>query len=210
MIVLNPQGFSELSKHSGNPFLDAMTDLQGLFQTLAIYQQNKEYIDKYSDANLTDLKDKIKAMMPDAVDAKGNIDFSKIEALAGQGDPTAQSILDIKKQREAFANAPLAVKFNALKNPEVADMLSANIIDKNLKVKKKQDLVNDIINKSNLPDDQKAIFSAFSSRIAQDPQTLKTIIPLLISPTTVDNIGASNTNATANAGTNTDTNNSKQ
>jgi hypothetical protein len=210
MIVLNQEGFKELSKHSGNPFLDAMTDLQGLFQTLAIYQQNKEYIDKYSDANLSDLKDKIKAMIPDAVDAKGNIDFSKIEALASQGDPTAQSIIDTRNHRKAFADAPLAVKFNALKNPGVVDLLSFKIADKNEKIKKKQELINETIKNSNLPDDQKAIFSAFSSRIAQDPQTLKTIIPLLISPTTVDNIGASNTNATANTGTNADTNNSKQ
>lgn len=176
--ILNPQGFSELSKHSGNPFLDAMTDLQGFFQTLGIYQQNKEYIDKYSDHSLSDLKDKVKSILPDAVDEKGNINFSKLQELAGQGNDIASSILDIKKQREAFANAPLSAKFEALKNPQATDMLSANIIDKQVKLKKKMQLIDEVINKSNLPPDQKALFSAFKEDLAQDPQKLGVILQL--------------------------------
>jgi hypothetical protein len=204
MIVVNQEGFKELSKYSGNPFLDAMMDLQGLFQTLAIYQQNKEFIEKYSDTNLSDLRDKIKAMIPDAVDEKGNINFAKLQELAGQGNELAQSILEIKNHREAFANAPLTVKFEALKNPQIADLLSANIIDKNLKVKQKLDTVQKIIKDANIPDEYKERLLPFTEKIAKDPQILKTLIPLLISPVSVDNTAFNTNTGSNNANTNED------
>jgi hypothetical protein len=181
MIVLNPEGFKELSKHSGNPFLDAMTDLQGFFQTIGAYQQNKEFIDKYSDRSLSDLKDKVKNILPDALNEKGELNFSKLEELAGQGNELASSVLNIKKHREAFANAPLVDKINALKNPELADTLSANILDKQVVIKKKKQLIEDTIKKSNIPDKYKPLFLAFSEKIAKDPQTLSVMIPLLAS-----------------------------
>ncbi|MBX0312750.1 MAG: hypothetical protein JHC31_13450 [Sulfurihydrogenibium sp.] len=202
MIVLNPEGFKELSKYSGNPFLDAMMDLHGLFQTLALYQQNKDYIEKYSDTNLSDLKDKIKAMIPDVVDEKGNINFNKLQELAGQGNDLAQSILEIKNHREAFANAPLTAKFEALKNPQITDLLSANILDKDLKVKQKIDTVQKIIKDANIPDEYKERLLPFAEKIAKDPQTLKVIIPLLISPINIDDTAFNTTTGSNNADTN--------
>jgi hypothetical protein len=179
MIVLNPQGFEDLSKHSGNPFLDAMFDLHNFFQVLGAYQQNKEFIDKYSDHNLTDLKDKVKSFIPDVVDEKGNINFSKLQELAGQGHEIANSILDIKRQREAFANAPLTAKINALKNPELVDILSANVLDKQINLNKKIKAFEEAINKANIPNEYKALFLTFKEQLASDPQKLSIILPLL-------------------------------
>jgi hypothetical protein len=173
--VLNPAGFSELSKHSGNPFLDAMTDLQDVFNTVIVYQQHKPYIDKYSDTSLSDLKDKVKTYLPDAVDEDGSINFAKLEELSNQGNIMAQSILGIKQLRENFANATIGGKLATFMDPNKQsnlDILSGNILTKQAQVlKRKQDFETWVKN-SNMPDDKKAMFLANEDTLLNNPNAL--------------------------------------
>ncbi len=178
--VLNPAGFTELSKYTGNPFLDVMIDLEGVFNTLALYQKSKPYIDKYSDTSLSDLRDKIKANLPEVVNEDGSINFVKLEELANQGNAMAETILGIRNQREHFANATLGEKLATLYNPEKANamtqVLSGALITKQAKVMKHLKDVEAAIKKLGLPQELETIFLANKEKIAGDPNMISALL----------------------------------
>jgi hypothetical protein len=176
MIILDQEGLAKaLEQHSGNPFLDAMTDLQDVFNTVMVYQRHKSYIDKYSDTTLSDLRDKVKASIPDAVNEDGSINFAKLEELSNQGNIIAQSILGIKQAREQFANATIGGKLATFMDPNLQsrlDTLSGNILTKQAQVlKRKQDFETWVKN-SNIPDDKKALFLANEDVLLNNPNAL--------------------------------------
>jgi ribosomal protein S17E len=177
IIVVNPEGFKELSKYSGNPFLDAMVDLQGVFTILSAYQQAKPYIDRYSDTSLSDLKDKIKAYLPEAVNEDGSINFAKIEELASQGNKIAEAVLGIKQQREQFANTSISNKLATFKDKGLVDILSGNLLTKQATVLKRMQEVEDLIKKSNIRDDIKTLLLLNKEKIAENPEFLSAILP---------------------------------
>lgn len=178
MIVLNPDGFADLSKYSGNPFLDAMTDLRQLFSTIALLHQAKPFIDKYSDTSLSDLKDLIKANLPDAIDEKGNINFAKLQELASNGDEIAQHILTIRQQRELLANAPLGGKLAAIYDDAVRGIISGENLRKDLNILKKSKLFDEILEKANISDEAKALLAMNKEKFLSDPERLKYVINL--------------------------------
>ena len=183
IIVLNPEGFKELSKYSGNPFLDAMTDLQDVFNTIMTYQKHKPYIDKYSDTSLSDLKDKIKTNLPEALNEDGSINFSKLEELANQGNEMAKAILGVKQAREHFAKATIGGKLATFLDEKLQpqlDILSGNIISKQAKVLKTLSEFEEKIKNSDLPDVVKTIMLANKEAIAKNPQVLSTILPFFM------------------------------
>jgi hypothetical protein len=180
MIILNQDELAHvLRQRSGNPFLDALVDMQDLFNTISLYYKHKPYIDKYSDTTLSDLKDKIKTHLPDAIDKNGNIDFSKIEELAKQGNKMAETILGIRQARENFANASIGGKLATFLDEKLQpqlDILSGNILSKEATVLKNLEGVEKLIKNSKLPDEIKAVFLANKEALA-NPQVLATILP---------------------------------
>jgi hypothetical protein len=173
MIILDQEGLAKaLGQHSGNPFLDAMVDMQDLFTTISAYQQHKPYIDKYSDTSLSDLKDKVKAYLPEAIDKDGNINFSKLEELASNGNPLAEHILTIKQHREQFANAPIIGKLEAIKNDAVRDILSGNKLTKEANILKKSQQFDEILKKANIPEERKTLLSLNKEAFLSDPKLL--------------------------------------
>jgi hypothetical protein len=174
--VLNPAGFQMLSEHSGNPFLDAMTDLQDVFNTVMTYQRAKPYIDKYSDTSLSDLKDKIKTYLPEAVNDDGSINFAKVEELANQGNKIAETVIGVKNHRESFANASVGEKLATLLDPKnaeaVAPILSGEHITKTALVLKNTQAVEDAIKKAGFPKDLETVLLLNKEKIAGDPRYL--------------------------------------
>jgi len=184
IIVLNPEGFKELSKYSGNPFLDAMVDFQDVFNTIMAYQKHKPYIDKYSDTSLSDLKDKIKTNLPEALNEDGSINFSILEELANQGNEMAKTILGIKEAREHFANASIGGKLATFLDKKLQpqlDILSGNILSKQAKVLKTLSEFEEKIKNSNLPDVVKTIMLENKEVFAKNPQVLSIILPFFMS-----------------------------
>jgi hypothetical protein len=173
IIVLNQEGFKELSKYSGNPFLDAMVDLQGVFNTIAAYQKHKPYIDKYSDTSLSDLKDKIKAYLPEVLDENGNINFSKLEELAVDGNKLAEAVLGIKQIRENFANAPIGGKLATFKDQSMLDVLSGNILTKQAAILKKSQKFDEVLKK--LPEPIRTFLSYNKEAFLDKPELLAAI-----------------------------------
>jgi hypothetical protein len=171
--ILNQQGFSELSKYSGNPFLDAMTDLQDVFNTVIAYQQHKPYIDKYSDTSLSDLKDKIKANLPEAINEKGNIDFNKLQELANQGNKMAEAVLGVKQLRENFANASIGGKLTTFKDQSMVDVLSGNILTKQAEILKKSQKFDEVLKK--LPEPIRTVLSYNKEAFLDKPELLVAI-----------------------------------
>jgi hypothetical protein len=182
--ILNPQGFSELSKYSGNPFLDAMVDLQGLFTTLATYQKAKPYIDRYSDTSLSDLKDKIKTYLPEALNDDGSINFTKLEELASKGNKLAETVLGIKQTRESFANASVGEKLKTLYDKDVADkmapILSGELLTKQATVLKRMQDVEEQIKKLNLPKPVETFLLLNKEKIADNPEVLTAVLTAVL------------------------------
>jgi hypothetical protein len=180
IIVVNPEGFKEVSKYSGNPFLDAMTDLQEVFTSLTTYQKAKPFIDRYSDTSLSDLKDKIKAHLPEVVNEDGSINFTKIEELASKGNKIAETVLEIKNHREGFANASVGEKLATLIDPEkskiMAPILSGEHIIKNARVMKRLQRVEDTIKRAGLPKEWEAMLLLNKEKIAENPEFLSAFL----------------------------------
>jgi len=174
MYILNNQELGkQLSKYSGNPFLDAMVDLQGVFNTLSAYQQHKPYIDKYSDTSLSDLKDKIKANLPEAIDEKGNIDFNKLQELANNGNKMAEAVLGVKQMRENFANASIGGKLATFVDKDkqpMLDIISGNILTKQAEVLKKLQKLEEAAKK--LPEPMRTILLANKEAFLDKPELL--------------------------------------
>jgi len=174
MIILDREGLARaLSKSTGNPFLNAMIDLQGLFNTIAAYQQHKPYIDKYSDTSLSDLKDKIKAYLPEALDENGNINFSKLEELAVDGNKLAEAILGIKQMRENFANASIGGKLATFKDQSMLDVLSGNILTKQAAILRKSQKFDEVLKK--LPEPIRTFLSYNKEAFLDKPELLLAI-----------------------------------
>jgi hypothetical protein len=182
VIVVNPQGWDKLSKHSGNPFLDAMTDLQDVFSVISAYYTHKPYIDKYSDTSLSDLKDKVKAYLPEAINSDGSINFTKLEELANQGNELAEAIVGVKQARENFSNSSLKGQLETFLNKDAQgqlDILSGNILTKQANVLRNQKEIEEKIKNSNLPEDVKTMLLLSKGAIFKDPQTLAAFLPYL-------------------------------
>ena len=106
------------------------------------YFMNKDLINRISDENLTNEKDKITQLLPEAVSQDGNIDWKKVEELA-QNNKYAKHILDVRKNRAEFKNANILKKLQLIQNPELIQ--SAYTININPEAeKRKQKLVNAI------------------------------------------------------------------
>jgi hypothetical protein len=172
MHILNQEGFAQLSKYSGNPFLDALVDLQDVVNTIAEAKTYKPYIEKYSDPNLTDLKDKIKTYLPEAVGKDGSIDFNKIQELASAGNPLAEHILTIKEHRETFSKAPLGGKLAAIKNDALRDIISGGGLKKTAEVLKKSQQFDEFLKNPNIPDYWRAVLSANKEAFLSNPTLL--------------------------------------
>lgn len=184
--IVNEAGFKDLGKYSGNPFLDAMTDLQGLFTTLITYQNAKPYIDRYSDTSLSDLKDKIKTYLPEALNEDGSINFAKLEELASKGNKLAETVLGIKQTRESFANASVGDKLKTLYDKDVADkmapILSGELLTKQATVLKRMQDVEEQIKKLNLPKPVETFLLLNKEKIANDPEVLNAVLPFFMIP----------------------------
>jgi hypothetical protein len=182
--IVNEAGFKDLSKYSGNPFLDAMVDLQGLFTTLATYQKAKPYIDRYSDTSLSDLKDKIKTYLPEALNEDGSINFAKLEELASKGNKLAETVLGIKQTRESFANASVGDKLKTLYDKDVADkmapILSGELLTKQATVLKRMQDVEEQIKKLNLPKPVETFLLLNKEKIADNPEVLTSVLPFFM------------------------------
>jgi hypothetical protein len=181
MIILDREGLSRaLSGYTGNPFLDAMIDMQGLFNTISAYYKHKPFIDRYSDTKLSDLKDKIKAYLPEAVDKDGNINFAKVEELAVQGNKVAEAILGIKTQREVFANATVGDKLETLLNPEKAQqltpILSGELLTTQVKVMNNLKKVEELIKNAGFSKEMEAILLLNKEKIANNPELLSAFL----------------------------------
>jgi hypothetical protein len=183
MLVLNTKDWEKIGQYSGNPFLDAMVDMQGVFSTVSTYYKHKPYIDKYSDTSLSDLKDKVKAYIPEAINQDGSINFSKLEELANQGNEMAEAIVGIRQARENFANASIGGKLETFIKPDLQpqlDILSGNILTKEAKVLRNQKEIEEAIKNSNLPEDVKKIMLLSKGALFKDPQTLAAFLPYLM------------------------------
>lgn len=179
IVVLNQEGFSNLSKYSGNPFLDAMVDLQDVFTTLAAYQQAKPFIDRYSDTSLSDLRDKIKAYLPEVINKDGSINFSKLEELASNGNKLAEYILSVKQHRENFAKAPIIGKLEAIHNDTLSNILAGNDIAKTANILKLSQQFDEALKKANISDDIKLYLALNKEAFLSDPNKLFTILNLI-------------------------------
>jgi hypothetical protein len=181
MIILDQEGLAKaLSGYTGNPFLDALIDMKSLFNTISAYYKHKPFIDRYSDTSLSDLKDKIKPYLPEAVDKDGNINFSKIEELAVQGNKVAEAILGIKKYREIFANATVGEKLETLLNPDKAQqltpILSGELLTTQVKIMNNLKKVEELIKNAGFSKEMEAILLLNKEKIANNPELLSTLL----------------------------------
>jgi len=185
--VLNSAGFAKLSQYTGNPFVDMMIDLQDLFNTINLHAKAKPYIDKYSDTSLSDLRDTIKANLPEAIDENGSINFIKLEELASQGNKIAEAILGVRNQREQFANASLGEKLLTLNDRSIAEkltpILSGELITKQAKVMKNLQAVETAIKKLGLPPELESLFLSKKRKNRRKPRIYHCFIRIFISKT---------------------------
>lgn len=103
-----------------NPYTDLIQSIGQIVNNIVLpYMLNKDHIDRLSDTELSDEKEKIKKILPDVITQDGKIDWGKVQELSTSGNTYAEHILQVKKNREEFAKSGALKKLQIIQDPEV-------------------------------------------------------------------------------------------
>lgn len=103
-----------------NPYTDLIQSIGQIVNNIVLpYMLNKDHIDRLSDTELSDEKEKIKKILPDVITQDGKIDWGKVQELSTSGNTYAEHILQVKKNREEFSKSGALKKLQIIQNPEV-------------------------------------------------------------------------------------------
>lgn len=103
-----------------NPYTDLLQSIGQVINNIVLpYMLNKDQIDRLSDVELSDEKEKIKKILPDVITQDGKIDWDKVQELSTSGNKYAEHILQVKKNREEFAKSGALKKLQIIQDPEV-------------------------------------------------------------------------------------------
>ncbi len=123
-----------------NPYTDLLQSIGQIVNNIVLpYMLNKDHIDRLSDTELSDEKEKIKKILPYVITQDGKIDWGKVQELSTSGNRNAEHILQVKKNREEFAKSGALKKLQIIQDPEVVQ--SAYQININTEAEKRLEKV---------------------------------------------------------------------